>query len=955
MALDEVSAVRDFLADRTGLAADLIRSTDWSRHPLGPPDAWPPTLTTTLRLMLAMPVSLSLVWGPDRSTFFNDASVPILEDRTAGAMGAPLEAIWADSWPIVQPAYLKARAGEASRLENVPITMRRAGRQQETWWTLTFAPLDDGANANSGVLCITTEITARIRSDRAATLSEERNRQIIDSATDFAIIATDLDGRVTRWNEGAHRVLGWTEAEMLGETLARCFLPEDRARGQPVAERQASLGAGGDTDEGWRQRKGGDRFWATGQLTPIRDADDVVIGFVEILRDRTRQRLAAERLAASESRLAEALAELQVANAGLASGMAATAAERDRMWEMSPDLLHVTTNDGVFVRVNPAWTTLLGYDPRDLVGIDARTLLHPDDFAAADAARRAIVDGTAGDATLSRENRVRHRDGSYRWFSWLLVPTPGNRQIYATGRHITLEKEREEKLRDTREFARLALGAIGGVGVWTYDIRADIYYCDSAIAELYGLDPTDGVLGVSRAIFLGNVHEDDRAALDEVLAAGMAGPGDIELEYRLCRSDGTMRWVLSRGHTAFDDAGAPIRRTGIGVDMTRQRLIEEQLRQSQKVEAVGQLTGGVAHDFNNLLTVIRGSVDLLRRPEITEARRARYIDAISDTTDRATKLTSQLLAFARRQALKPEVFDVRDSVAAIEGMLGTLIESRIRLVIDLADQPCSVNADRSQFDTAIVNMVVNARDAMAGEGVLTIRVGAIDAMPALRAHPVLPGAFVTVALTDTGTGIVTDQIDRIFEPFFTTKGVGQGTGLGLSQVFGFAKQSGGDVIADSVLGEGATFTLYLPQVEAVAPAKPTAIDPRIPAIGAGACVLVVEDNPEVGAFATHALAELGYVTRFAGDGAAALAVLETSADAIDIVFSDVVMPGMSGIELAQEIRRRHPSLPVILTSGYSNVLAQSGSHGFPLVQKPYSIDSLSRALRAITDARVGVG
>jgi signal transduction histidine kinase len=374
--------------------------------------------------------------------------------------------------------------------------------------------------------------------------------------------------------------------------------------------------------------------------------------------------------------------------------------------------------------------------------------------------------------------------------------------------------------------------------------------------------------------------------------------------------------------------------------------VEDALRHSQKMEAVGQLTGGVAHDFNNLLTVIKSSTDLLKRPNLPEERRLRYVGAISDTVDRAAKLTSQLLAFARRQSLKPEVFDAGESVRAIGGMMGTLTGSRVRIVTQLPDEPCFLNADPSQFDTALVNMAVNARDAMDGEGQLTIIVQAVEQMPAVRTHAAVPGAFVAVSITDTGSGIPEEQIEQIFEPFFTTKGVGQGTGLGLSQVFGFAKQSGGEVTVASRLGKGSTFTLYLPRVAAVERLEDGG-EPEPLMDGHGTCVLVVEDNAEVGTFATQTLAELGYVTVWAANAEEALAELAKDADRFDVVFSDVVMPGMNGIDLAHHIREKHHDLPVLLASGYSHVLAQNGTYGFELLHKPYSVEQLSRLLRKV--------
>ncbi len=371
---------------------------------------------------------------------------------------------------------------------------------------------------------------------------------------------------------------------------------------------------------------------------------------------------------------------------------------------------------------------------------------------------------------------------------------------------------------------------------------------------------------------------------------------------------------------------------------------EGQVRQMQKLEAIGQLTGGVAHDFNNLLTVIRSSAELLRRPSLPDEKRVRYLDAISDTADRAAKLTAQLLAFARRQALKPVTFDIGECVAGVTDMLGTVIGSRVRLTIETCVEPCFVEADASQFETALVNMVVNARDAMDGEGDLVIRAYEAPFLPPLRGHGGHEGPFIAVSVTDTGGGMSPEVLSHIFEPFFTTKGVGKGTGLGLSQVFGFAKQSGGDVDVVSDVGQGATFTLYLPRVDAPAEADVQVVGEASSDVPGA--ILIVEDNAEVGEFARQLLDDLGFKTCLATNAQRALAILEERAGDFDFVFSDVVMPGVSGLELGRRIRGRWPKLPVVLTSGYSQVLADDGHHGFPVLQKPYSVGELGRILRA---------
>jgi PAS domain S-box-containing protein len=361
-------------------------------------------------------------------------------------------------------------------------------------------------------------------------------------------------------------------------------------------------------------------------------------------------------------------------------------------------------------------------------------------------------------------------------------------------------------------------------------------------------------------------------------------------------------------------------------------IANEALRQSQKMEAIGQLTGGIAHDFNNLLTVIRGSADVLRREDLSEDKRRRYIDAISDTADRAARLTGQLLAFARRQALRPEIFDAGAQIISITDMLKSVLGSRIELEIGAGCPDCFVEADVAQFETAIVNMAVNARDAMDGEGRVSIAVDRRNENG---------GDYVCVEVADSGHGIDPDKLDRIFEPFFTTKEVGKGTGLGLSQVYGFTKQSDGEVVVESVVGEGTTFRLLLPARDPQAQTAVTEQEPE--STPRGGRVLVVEDNADVRSFAVDLLQDLGFDADVASSAQEALEKLAARND-YDVIFSDVVMPGMSGIEFAKVVREQTPGMPIVLTSGYSHILVEEGRHGFPLLQKPYSAGDVARAL-----------
>lgn len=400
-----------------------------------------------------------------------------------------------------------------------------------------------------------------------------------------------------------------------------------------------------------------------------------------------------------------------------------------------------------------------------------------------------------------------------------------------------------------------------------------------------------------------------------------------------------------------------LRRTQhLQAEAAKRHEAEEALKHSQRLEALGQLTGGVAHDFNNLLTVIRASVDLLNRPQLTEERRQRYITAIVDAVARAAKLTSQLLAFARRQTLKPEVFDVGERMQALHDMLAPLLGSAIEIAMRLPTEPCLVRADAGQFETALINMATNARDAMQGKGRITFKVEPATAVPDRLAGasgnriPVNHG-FVRVTVSDTGVGIPAARLGRIFEPFFTTKQVGHGTGLGLSQVFGFARQSGGEVTVTSEVGHGSTFSLYLPRVSPDLLPQRQAPNTAPAVAGSGMSVLVVEDNIELANFAADGLTELGYSITLVDNATDALAELVVDADRFDVVFSDVVMPGMTGLDLAQAIRDRGIGVPVVLTTGYSQALSQDGVAGFDLVQKPYSIEELSRVLHRAARVR----
>ena len=369
------------------------------------------------------------------------------------------------------------------------------------------------------------------------------------------------------------------------------------------------------------------------------------------------------------------------------------------------------------------------------------------------------------------------------------------------------------------------------------------------------------------------------------------------------------------------------------VQIAERARAEDQLRQAQKLQALGQLTGGIAHDFNNLLTVIQGSADMLLRPGIPDSKRERFAEAIAQASARAAALTGQLLAFARRQPLQPEVIDVNALIRGMTDLLDRTLGERIVVRTDLAPEACAVEADRAQLESALLNIAVNARDAMPDGGTLKIATDARDGGDS--------GRMIAIGVTDSGQGMDAETLGRAIEPFFTTKATGKGTGLGLSQVYGFATQSGGDVRIDSAPGEGTTVTLLLPCSGAVGQTPREEKIGRLEAKRTGR-ILLVEDNPEVGEFARNLLREIGHIVEWAQSGEDALGRAER--EPFDAVFSDVVMPGMSGLELAEALSRSHPNLPVILTTGYSDQIAASGAGGRPVILKPYRLETLSAAL-----------
>lgn len=412
--------------------------------------------------------------------------------------------------------------------------------------------------------------------------------------------------------------------------------------------------------------------------------------------------------------------------------------------------------------------------------------------------------------------------------------------------------------------------------------------------------------------------------------------GHYEEEGWRVRKDGSFFWASVVIDPIRDSTGALVGFAKITRDISERReaqqkleQVQRQLAESQKMDALGQLTGGVAHDFNNLLMIISGNLHRIKR-EVTSERGRLALDAVETAAQRAASLTSQLLTFARRQSVNPQTIEVADRITSLRAVLTSALGSMIELNVDIAPELWPIYVDPSEFETALINLVVNARDAMTEGGALTV---------AARNAPEIDQ--VVVSVTDTGEGIPDDVLSKVFDPFFTTKPVGKGTGLGLSQVHGFAHQAGGQVEITSALGKGTTVSISLPRCTATA--NPEA---EGPIAHKSAVVLLIEDNPAVADASTGLLEQLGYTVRWVSNADSALREIETNG--IDVVFSDIIMPGkMDGLKLARAIRTLNPALPILLTTGYSDS-ARDVRSDFPVLRKPYHIQDLSRELSKLT-------
>ena len=569
---------------------------------------------------------------------------------------------------------------------------------------------------------------------------------------------------------------------------------------------------------------------------------------------------------------------------------------------------------------------------------------------------------------------------------YLIKPFSARELMARVGAALTLARlrgETNEVIRETSERLQAALAASGtGTFRWTFSDNALIW--DD---ELYRLFDIEAGQSLTLEKFIALVHPQDRAAVRNRCEQCVSQGADFEMEYRVILENGGERWVLDKGVTFKDAAGRPQYMTGACVDISERKraelalrslnetleervaertaeldaahqqileeirereAISEQLRQAQKMEAIGKLTGGVAHDFNNLLQVISGNLQLLTRDCAGNETAERRIQNALTGVSRGSKLASQLLAFGRRQPLEPKVVNLGRYLRGLDELLRRAIGEEIELETIAGGGLWNACVDVAQLENAILNLAINARDAMKGYGKLTIEAGnaSLDDQYAARHPDVTPGQYVMIAVSDTGSGIAPELLDHVFEPFFTTKPEGEGTGLGLSMVYGFVKQSGGHAKIYSEPGQGTTVRLYLPRTrqeeDIVIPTEAG------PITGGTETILVVEDDEGVRSTVVDMLTDLGYRVLKAKDAQSALVVIESGIP-IDVLFTDVVMPGaLRSTELAKKARDRLPAITVLFTSGYTdNAIVHGGrlDEGTHLLSKPYTREALARKVR----------
>ncbi|HEY0205203.1 MAG TPA: PAS domain-containing protein [Acetobacteraceae bacterium] len=913
-----------------------LRAYDWSAT-LGPAPGWHLSLKTLVTVMLAAVQPMFIAWGPQRILLYNDAYVPLLGQKHPDALGRPFFDVWPEVHGEIGPLFDQVFAGQPVHMDDITLFLIRHGHPEEAHFAFSYTPMHDESGAVAGLFCSCMETTAQVLAERSRLAETGRQRRLFQRAPGFIAILRDQTLIYEFVNDafvrlfGARNYIGHTvqdvfpdiEGQGLVEQMARVFRTGERfvARDTPVRFQSAP---GGAPEE---------RFLDFIYEPVLDEAGNVTGLFIEG-HDVTDAHRASEALRDSEVRLLEL-------NANLERRIVERSRDRGRTWQVSPDLLAVFSLRGQFESTNPAWQAVLGWSAEELDHASYPAFVHPDDRERSHAAFEQLK---RGEPVLHFENRYRCKQGGYRWLSWVGVPEAG--RFFCSARDVTPIKEQAAALAErTRERDRVwrnsrdLLVIIGADGIF----RA----VNPAWTAILGHNPGE-VVGRS---FLDFVCPEDAAmtqgGLDAAAAKDLTG-----FENRYTHRDGTLRcisWHTSAEGNLVYAYGRDVTAAKAQADALLQT--EEQLRQSQKMEAVGQLTGGLAHDFNNLLAGITGSLELMQT-RLAQGRTSdldRYLTAAQGAAKRAAALTHRLLAFTRRQTLDPRPTDLNQLVAGMDELVRRTAGPAVEVEVAAAPTLWTTLVDPNQLENALLNLCINARDAMPGGGRLTISTGNA-LLGAESGQDLPPGHYVTLAVADTGTGMTPEVMRRAFDPFFTTKPIGMGTGLGLSMIYGFVQQSGGIARIHSAPGQGTTVCLYLPrhhgEVGAVVEPASLATAPRA---ARGETVLVVDDEPTVRMLVGEVLQDLGYIAIEAADGPAGLQVLR-SRRRVDLLVTDVGLPGLNGRQVADAARALRPGLKVLFITGYAETALLNHGHlepGMHVLTKPFAMEALASRIKEL--------
>jgi PAS domain S-box-containing protein len=934
-----------------GLMGQKVRAFDWAATPLGPIGDWSAALRISVDQMLASKFPACIFWGPDLIAIYNDGYRPIL-GRKPEALGQPLRVTWSEAWENLQPIAEKALAGESTFIEDFQMKTDRNGRMEDAWFTFNYGPVFDEQGMVVGMLDTVVETTGKVLAQRRAQDERELQQGLLQRMPGFVAVLEGPDHVHTFANDAYGKVSGGRD--VIGKPAHQAFPDLD---GQGYLELLDGVYRNGRSFAAQamplRLRGNPATSYIDLVLEPVRAQDGTVSGVFVGGYDVTARHTAQAELIASEASLREL-------NAGLEQRVVERALARGRTWQLSPELLGVLNAEGYFETSNPAWAAVLGWSEAEVARTVFFDFIHPDDLARTRAAWADAME--RGLPALRFENRYRIKGGGWRWLSWVAVPDEG--KVYCSARDIQAEKDDALALAQ-RTAERNLLGSIvenTNTFIQVLDMDFRFLAINQAnideYGRIYGRRPAvgDKLLDLFRDI------PEVRTSAEALWRRALSGESfTIQGEFgdpSLSRRHYEMKFEVLRG-----DAGEQIGAFMSGSDITdrlkdHRALLETQeaLRQAQKMEAVGQLTGGIAHDFNNLLAGIGGSLQVMQK-RIRLGKfdgLERYIDMGESAVRRAAALTHRLLAFSRRQTLDPKPVDVNRLVAGMADLVRRTVGPSVELDVVGGAGLWPTQVDPSQLENALLNLCINARDAMLPSGGrLTIATAnhSFDEQAA-AGRQLGRGDYVSLAVTDTGTGMPPEVVKRIFDPFYTTKPIGQGTGLGLSMVYGFVRQSGGQVHVESRVGRGTTLCIYLPRFsgEAGADAPPAAAEAA--GAGAGETVLLIEDEDIVREVIREVLSEAGYRVLCAGDGPAGLNLLQ-SGGRIDLLVTDVGLPGgMNGRQVADAGRSLKPHLKVLFITGYAeNAAVGNGAmeHGMEVLTKPFEISELVSRVRDMLD------